>query len=59
MDDSEFREALEKLSPEQADGDPAFREMRDLSHEFQDSLTRIFFVEPTPLREFTTRYGVF
>jgi hypothetical protein len=38
-------------------GDPAFREVREISHAFQNGLKELFF--DSELRDLTVNYGVF
>ncbi len=58
LDDKDTREHLEKLSDD-VYKDERFLTCRELSHEIQALLKKVFFVDETPLREFTLEYGVF
>ena len=59
LDDSQLREHLRTLPPKNAYKDARFLELRSLSHDFQEVLTRSFFDMDTPLRRFNIKYGVF
>lgn len=55
---SDVRAKLKNLRSEAAGQDSHFNALRDLSHEFQEGLTMLFFDDPK-LGELTRRYGVF
>ena len=59
LKDEELRAHLESLKPMDSYEDPEFQECRELSHEFQSHLNKVFFELDTELRKFITQYGVF
>ena len=59
LDDRQLREYLKTVPPSNVYSDRRFMELRDLSHDFQNVLTKSFFIEDTLLRDFNIRYGVF
>jgi hypothetical protein len=60
LDDVEKRGRLEALRPEDATGDPLYREVHQIGTRFQRALFDIFFDQPgTPIPALTRRYGVF
>jgi hypothetical protein len=59
MKERSRRSELSSLIDEQADRNPGFMRLRDLSHEFQRELQTICFREETDLRQFIIDYGVF
>jgi|LakMenEpi03Aug12_release.lakeMendotaPanAssembly.Ray.scaffolds.fasta_scaffold346793_3 hypothetical protein len=59
MKERSRRSELSSLIDEQADRNPVFIRLRDLSHEFQRELQTICFREETDLRQFIIDYGVF
>jgi hypothetical protein len=59
LGDEERRTRLDKLKPAEADGDPVYKDVRELGMRFQGALTEIFFTCDTPVRDLTRRYGVF
>ncbi len=59
LDDHQLREYLKTVPPSNVYSDRRFMELRDLSHDFQNVLTKSFFIEDTLLRDFNIRYGVF
>jgi hypothetical protein len=59
INDRDVRRELSSLIDEQADRNPVFIRLRDLSHEFQRELQTICFREETDLRQFIIDYGVF
>ena len=59
LNDPEVREQLEEAVPREAYADFTFLELREVSHEFQDVLTKVFFDDDTSLRAFNRKYGVF
>lgn len=60
LDEPEARERLKRLPPVEADTDPVYRSVRDLSDRFQEALTEIFFdCEDVPFPGLTKKYGVF
>jgi predicted nucleotidyltransferase len=50
---------LKEMTVEAAIGDSIYDEVRRIAQRFQDGLTALFFERNTPLRDLTTRYGVF
>ncbi len=59
LGEPETRDALKRLNETVAESDRRFGAFRDLSHEFQDALTSLFFDLDPVLTELTRRYGVF
>ena len=59
LNDKTKREELEHLHEKNAYGNIIFEEARELSHEFHNTLTKIFFIEKSDLKEFTIQFGVF
>jgi hypothetical protein len=59
LNDKRVREELAQLAPKDAYSNPVFLRLRDLSHEFQEILTDVFFERDSVLRELNRRYGVF
>lgn len=59
LDSEEVRNHLGILPSQQVYRDEQFLELRDISHQFQGALDRVFFQADTELREFTRTYGVF
>lgn len=59
LDNTEKRKVLEKLDPSKAREDRVFREVREISHRFQEGLTRLFFRDHKELYSLTEFYGVF
>ena len=59
LNDKDKRSELETLKPKDAYNNQTFKLARDISHRFQDILTRVFFEEDSQLCEFNKRYGVF
>lgn len=60
LDDSEHREHLKRLRPEDAESDPVYQSVRGASDEFQAGLTELFFdARGTPFPDLTRKYGVF
>jgi hypothetical protein len=59
MGNTEKRETLEKLMPEELSADPTYREARDISHRFGDPIRAIFLRADNVIGELTIRYGVF
>jgi len=59
MNDSEFRKHLGALKLSDANSDPCFNEIREISNRFQDGLTRLFFDDDKKLAELTRKYGIF
>jgi predicted nucleotidyltransferase len=59
LGDSDKREHLKNLHPDDIPGDTIFREVRKYSHEFQEGLTALFFRDHKKLRDLTIFYGVF
>lgn len=59
LGDPEKRNRLEQLASSAAQSDGLFGEMRDASHQFQESLTELFFRTDAQLTDFSTEYGLF
>ncbi len=59
MDSREKRKVLRDLDPCQARTDPVFQEVREIGHQFQEGLTRLFFKDSAELYALTEFYGVF
>ncbi|HQU41258.1 MAG TPA: hypothetical protein PK867_00540 [Pirellulales bacterium] len=59
LDKAEVRSHLGRLPAHDVYRDPQFLELREISHQFQNALDKVFFRTDTDLREFTLRYGVF
>jgi predicted nucleotidyltransferase len=59
LDDHGKRKALQDLDPSQARTNQVFEEVREISHQFQEGLTRLFFRDKPELYELTEFYGVF
>lgn len=59
LNDPEKREHLESLSPERAEKDELFQQIRALSKRLQAGLTRLFFEDDQKLYDLVQRYGVF
>ena len=59
LNDSNKRDHLKKLRPDDIPGDAVFKEVRRYSHDFQDGLTSLFFNDHKKLRDLTIFYGVF
>ena len=59
LNDSEVRKHLRELKSERAEASSVFQTMRDLSHEFQDALTELFFRRIKSLSTLIETYGVF
>jgi hypothetical protein len=59
LDNREKRAALGDLEPSRARSHPVFMEVREMSHQFQSGLTRLFFKDTPALCELTEFYGVF
>jgi len=59
LDDERLRNHLQNVAPEDIYKDTEFLELRQISHEFQGTLSEVFFGAEGDLREFTLRYGVF
>ena len=59
LDDHEKRAVLENLDPSQAHGNEVFEQVRQISHRFQEGLTRLFFRDNQELYSLTEFYGVF
>lgn len=58
LNDEAQRKHLEQLPPDQ-EQDPVFQRARELSHDFRDGLTELFFDEESGLAGLTKAYGVF
>lgn len=58
LNDQGQREALEKLSVEDAARSDAFHQVREYSHRLQKALVELFF-DDTEIGEFSRDYGVF
>ncbi|HEU0302344.1 MAG TPA: nucleotidyltransferase domain-containing protein [Longimicrobium sp.] len=59
LNDKEWRTRMKNLSPQSADTDEDYQDVRKLGNRFQDALTEMFLIRKTPLRDLTMRYGVF
>ncbi|HVX59476.1 MAG TPA: hypothetical protein VHC19_02705 [Pirellulales bacterium] len=59
LDDETVRAHLGRVSPASIYHDREFLEIREISHQFQDALSKAFFEADSDLREFTIAYGVF
>lgn len=59
LDNHDKRAVLRDLDPSLARTDPVFKEVREISHGFQEGLTRLFFRDKQELYELTEFYGVF
>jgi predicted nucleotidyltransferase len=57
--DPSRRTHLEELPPEEYATDSAYKEAREVSHQFRDGLMRLFFAKGTELEKLTMAYGVF
>jgi predicted nucleotidyltransferase len=58
--DAAKRERLKKLEPENARNDLVFKDIREISRDFQAALDALFFESPEPkLTELTRKYGMF
>jgi len=57
--DAEDRKHLENLRTSEADTDPVFNDLCEVSRKFQAGLTALFFDEHEQLRELIRKYGVF
>jgi hypothetical protein len=56
---SEFRNRLEDLTEEEAEGNELYQRARRLTHTFRDGLLKFFFDEKSPMDDLTKNYGVF
>ena len=59
LDDPERRTILASLDPSQVRDDKVFQEVRDVSHRFQEGLTRLFFRDNKEIYSLTEFFGVF
>jgi predicted nucleotidyltransferase len=59
LNDAGKRNHLKNLTPEKSGGDVVFDEVRQISREFQNGLTSLFFQDNALLRNLTITYGVF
>jgi len=59
LDDPEKRKHLKELGPEAFAEDTLFKDVRVMSHTFQDGLVQLFFKSNDALAELTMKYGVF
>ncbi len=59
LDDHDKRAALTNLQPSDAPSSPVFTEVREISHRFQEGLTRLFFRDSPDLYALTEFFGVF
>lgn len=59
LDSEEIRDELAKLNFHEAQKNPLFKEMRDLSHDFQEALDSIFLARDNRLSELTLKYAIF
>lgn len=58
LQDTEARDILDNLTPDQYAENPVFQDARKNSHRFRDGLDHLFF-EVEPLKTLTRKYGVF
>ncbi len=59
LDDPQKRGRLKELRWEDLHADPTFREMLEISHQFQGALSKLFFEEDPDLFDLIKFYGVF
>lgn len=59
MDSHEQRKVLKNLDPSEARTSEVFERVREISHGFQEGLTRLFFQDKEELYSLTEFYGVF
>lgn len=60
LDDKSARDELEELTPELAQTHEGYRRAREIGHDFQGALDRIFFeANGTRIPDLTRKYGVF
>jgi len=59
IDSHENRAVLESLDPGDAHTNQVFEQVRQISHGFQEGLTRLFFRDSEELYSLTEFYGVF
>lgn len=59
LDDPEKRRALRELTESEMATSGVWREIREMSHDFDAGLIALFFGNDKDLRELTTQYGVF
>jgi hypothetical protein len=59
LSNSKKRNHLKRLTPDTVRGDKIYEEMRQISYQFQDGLTDLFFRDNKRLTDLTTFYGVF
>ncbi len=59
LNNEDKRKHLEGLSPKAIKGDKLYQELREKAHIYQGALTKMFFNEETPLKDFTIKFGVF
>jgi predicted nucleotidyltransferase len=59
LSDSAKRKELAHLDPREARSNEVFQEIREISHAFQEGLTRLFFRDNSHLYDLTEFYGVF
>jgi len=59
MDSHEERAVLKSLDPSEAHTNRVFKQVRQISHGFQEGLTRLFFRDNKELYSLTEFYGVF
>ncbi|MGH2639083.1 MAG: nucleotidyltransferase domain-containing protein [Rhabdochlamydiaceae bacterium] len=59
LSNSEKRDRLEKLTPEELETDEIYAEAREVSHRFRDAVAEIFLRADNPVGELTVSYGVF
>lgn len=59
LGDEAARKHLDSLTAGDAEDDSLFQEIHEMSHEFQNALTRLFFHDNDELKELTVKYGVF
>jgi predicted nucleotidyltransferase len=59
LDNREERTVLKNLEPSEAHANDVFKQVRRISHGFQEGLTRLFFRDKKDLYSLTEFYGVF
>jgi hypothetical protein len=59
LSDQAKRRHLEKLLPDELEGDSLYAEAREISHRFAGAVQSIFLTPDNPIGELTIRYGVF
>jgi hypothetical protein len=59
LDDEAFRKHLTQIPPQQIYKDEAFLQIREVSHQFQHAIDKVFFTPGSEAFDFTVSYGVF